>query len=239
MPTVQECLASLSGGKVLDVATGAGGFVDTLLENLQNVEEIVGIDIEERGAQAFARNFADKPIRFVKMDAARMTFPDASFDTVCIANSLHHMADPKRVLSEMKRVLRPGGNFIVLEMYRDIQTETQMTHVLLHHWWAAVDRAMGVSHNETYTRQEILAILEGIETKGWEYHHISIDDGDPKDPQTTKYLDNGIDQYIKRCEGLPDQEGLQRRGEELRKRAHEVGFQSASSVIATGKGRSR
>jgi ubiquinone/menaquinone biosynthesis C-methylase UbiE len=239
MHAIQECLASISGGKVLDVATGVGGFIGTLLENLRNIEEITGIDIEERGAQTFARNFADKPTHFVKMDAARMTFPDAFFDTVCIANSLHHMADLPRVLSEMKRVLRPGGNFIVLEMYRDVQAETQLTHVLLHHWWAAVDRAVGISHNETYTRQEILAILEGTEMKGWEYTDITFADGDPKEPETTKYLDNGIDQYIKRCEGLPDQEKLRQRGEQLRQRVHATGFHSAASVIAIGKKESR
>ncbi len=235
MPTIQESLSSISGGKVLDVATGVGGFVGALLESLRDVDEIIGIDIEEHGAQAFTKNYADKPARFVKMDAARMTFPDASFDTVCIANSLHHMADLPRVLSKMKRVLRPGGNFIVLEMVRDVQEETQMTHVLLHHWWAAMDRVMGASHNETYTRQEILAILDGIEMKGWECTDVSFADGDHRDPETMEYLDKSIDQTIKRCEGLPDQEELQRRGEELRRRAHTVGFQSAASVIAIRK----
>jgi ubiquinone/menaquinone biosynthesis C-methylase UbiE len=239
MPTIQESLASISGGKVLDVATGAGGFVSALLEHVRNIDEIIAIDIEERSAQAFAKIFADKPVRFVKMDAAQMTFPDASFDTVCIANSLHHMANLPRVLAEMKRVLRPGGNFIVLEMYRDVQAETQLTHVLLHHWWAAVDRAMGISHNETYTRQEILAILEGTEMNGWEYTDITFADGDSKDPETTKYLDNGIDQYIKRSEGLPDQEEFRQRGELLRQRVHATGFHSATSVIAIGKKESR
>jgi ubiquinone/menaquinone biosynthesis C-methylase UbiE len=239
MPTIQECLASMSGGKVLDVATGAGGFVGALFDNLQDVEEIIAIDIEERGAQAFATNFADKSVHFVKMDAARMTFPDSFFDTVCIANSLHHMADLPRVLSEMKRVLRPDGNFIVLEMYRDVQAETQLTHVLLHHWWAAVDRAVGISHNDTYTRQEILACLYGVEMKGWEYTDITFADGDPKDPETIKYLDSGIDRYLKRCEGLPDQEELRQRGEQLRQRVHATGFHSAASVIAIGKKDSR
>ena len=86
---------------------------------------------------AFRKTFKDrKGIDFVKMDAQEMTFADASFDTVCIANSLHHVADLRRVLAEMARVLRPKGRFIVAEMYCDGQTDPQMTHVLLHHWWA-------------------------------------------------------------------------------------------------------
>jgi ubiquinone/menaquinone biosynthesis C-methylase UbiE len=86
---------------------------------------------------AFRKTFKDrKGIDFVKMDAQEMTFADASFDTVCIANSLHHVAGLRRVLAEMTRVLRPKGRFIVAEMYCDGQTDPQMTHVLLHHWWA-------------------------------------------------------------------------------------------------------
>jgi len=56
------------------------------------------------------------------MDAREMAFADASFYTVCISNSLHHMADLERVLAEMARVLRPKGRFIVAEMYCDGQT---------------------------------------------------------------------------------------------------------------------
>ena len=62
----------------------------------------------------------------------------------------------------MGRVCKPGGQFIISEMYRDGQTETQQTHVALHHWWAAVDTAEGILHHETYTRQELVEITEKI-----------------------------------------------------------------------------
>ena len=62
----------------------------------------------------------------------------------------------------MSGILRPGGSLIVSEMYRDDQSEAQMTHVLLHHWWGAVDRMNGIFHNETYLREELVDLVNGL-----------------------------------------------------------------------------
>jgi ubiquinone/menaquinone biosynthesis C-methylase UbiE len=226
----KDLIGHISGGRVLDVATGSGGFIHFLLDGLKDYSEITGIDTNERAGPAFAEAFKDKPgVRFEKMDAAGMDFPDGSFDTVSISNSLHHFEDPRAVLDEMKRVLRPGGHLILAEMYRDGQAETQMTHVLLHHWWAAIDRAVGVIHNETYCRADILEMLAG-----WEdltVHDLSETDEDPKSAEILDELDAIINRYIQRAEGHPD---LQARGEDLRKRVHEIGFHGAASLLVVG-----
>ena len=233
MTTPKDLIGHISGGEVLDVATGSGGFVGFLLEGLKDYTEITGVDTNERGAAAFAEAFKElKNIRFEKMDAGQMAYPDASFDTICIANSLHHMADLEAALAEMRRVLRPGGIFIILEMYRDGQTETQLTHVQLHHWWAAVDRTQGVVHNETYTRGEIADIVAGLGLQDAATHDLNELEGDPRDPEAGKQLNDIIDRYIQRAAGHPD---LQQRGEELRKRVQEIGFHSAASLLAIGK----
>jgi SAM-dependent methyltransferase len=229
----QDILAGLAGGRVLDVATGSGGFVGFLLEGLDGYDEIIGIDTSERGAAAFAEAFKDKPhIRFRKMDAARMDFPDGSFDTVCISNSLHHLADLEAALVDIRRVLRPGGHFIVSEMYCDDQSETQMTHVLLHHWWGEVDRLQGIFHNETYTRQRIVSIVDGLGLKEAVWYDLADLDGDPHDPAIADELNPAIDRYIQRAEGRPD---LQQRGEALRQRLQEVGFHGATNLLVIGE----
>jgi SAM-dependent methyltransferase len=193
------------------------------------------LDSSEKHVIAFERAFTGKPIRFIKMDAEKIEFPDASFDTVSISNSLHHMASLEQVLSEMKRVLRPGGYFIASEMFSDNQAETQMTHVELHHWWAAIDRAQGVSHNETYSHQQLLNILTGLGLI-----EISVETScdlspDPKDPETIKYLVDVTDQYLQRLEGLPGKDVLRIRGMELRQRVEKIGFHSATSLLFIGK----
>lgn len=238
MKTFNDILKHIPGGRVLDVATGAGRFVEILKTDLVSYTEIVAIDNAERAQEAFKKAFDDPSIHFLNMDANALNFPDASFDTVAVCFSLHHLPDPMLVLQEMKRVLRPGGYFIVSEMYRDNQTETQMTHVLLHDWWAAVDTARGVCHNKTYTRQQILSmlhILNLVELKDDDL--IELDD-DPFDVETLNYLDDIITQYSQeRSAGVPGEMTLKERGQELRERLYKVGYQNASVLVAVAQKR--
>lgn len=234
--SIRNLFRSLPAGRVLDVATGSGGFVHFLIENLPGYDEIIAIDNNERGAAAFAEAFKDHPnVRFMVMDAQAMDFPDASFDVVCIANSLHHLAEQESVLAEMKRLLKPGGHLVICEMYRDDQNETQLTHVYLHHWWAAVDTAQGVTHGETFTRQQILETARGLDLRSLVWFDYCDPSQDPNDPETVRYLDGIIDRYIQRLDGLPQQAPLAERGEELRQRVQTVGFQSATSLIVIGQ----
>ncbi len=233
MIDLSKTLGTLSAGKVLDVATGGGGFIHFLLDELKEYEEITGIDVSERSAAAFAGAFKDQPgIHFIRMDAIHMDFPDASFDTVCMANSLHHFSDPRPVLAEMQRVLRPAGNFILLEMYRDNQAETQQSHVLLHHWWGAVDRIEGIVHHETYTRAELVSLMTALELSEPQIFDLSDLDEDPHSPEILAELEPVIERYIQRANGHPD---LQAQGESLRVRLREVGFHSAASLLVLAK----
>jgi SAM-dependent methyltransferase len=230
--TPKEILGHISGGRVLDVATGSGGFIHFLLDGLKNYTEIIGIDTNPRGAGIFAEAFIGKPkIHFELGDALCLSYPAASFDTVCISNSLHHFKDPQTVLGETTRLLRPGGHLILAEMYRDRQTETQMTHVYLHHWWGAVDRISGIVHNETFLRDEIVAMFTGLGLNDQTFHDLSDTDENPKKPENLAELTPVIDRYIQRAEGNPD---LQARGEELRQRIQEIGFHGAASLIVIG-----
>lgn len=229
---VKDFIGHISGGKVLDVATGNGGFVHFLLEGLRDYEEIIGIDTKEGLEVVFAEQFGDKPVRYRHMHAAQMEFADGSFDTVCISNSLHHMPDPVRVLSEMLRVLKPGGYLIVSEMYRDNQTKTQMTHVHLHHWWGAVDRTQGIFHAETFRREEIVELVAGLGLVEMRTEDLSKLSEDPHDPEIMAQLNPVIDRYIQRAEGHPE---LQARGEEIRQRLEEVGFHGSTSLLVVGR----
>ena len=228
----QDLIGHISGGSVLDVATGNGGFIHFLLEGLKDYEEIIGIDTKEGIEAVFTEQFADKPIHFQQMDAAQMEFADESFDTVCISNSLHHMPDLSRTLSEMMRVLKPGGYLITLEMYCDNQTETQMTHVQLHHWWGAVDRTQRISHNETFRREELVEMVAGLGLVEVRMLDLSELNENPHNPEVLAEINLVIDRYIQRAEGHPE---LQARGESLRQRLEEVGFDGAASLFVIGR----
>jgi SAM-dependent methyltransferase len=226
-------LAGISGGRVLDVATGTGGFARFLVDGLADYEEIVGIDSNADRGSAFAATFdGHAGISFIEMDAHHLAFPDASFDTVCVSNSLHHFADPAPVLAEMLRVLRRGGHMIVNEMYRDGQTDEQMTHVLLHHWWAAVNMIGGEVHRETYRRAELVGILGNLALVDLRIIDLVDADEDPHDPEMVEELDAAIDRHLGLADGHPE---LLARGKVLRERLHEVGARGATQLLAIGR----
>ncbi len=236
MDSLHRVLSVIEGGEVLDVATGGGGFVGALSECLGSFEHITGVDTTESAIGKARETFDDGRFAFLVEDAAELSFADASFDTVTIANSLHHMERLDDVLAEMLRVLKPGGKLVVFEMYRDGQTEAQQMHVALHHWWAVVDSARGTHHRETYTRGQLSALLEVLPLTG-----LAIDDyrdvqADPLAAETVARIEQAIDLYIARAGelGAEASEELVARGEELRERLRSVGFQGATHVIAVG-----
>ena len=227
----RDLIGHISGGMVLDVATGNGGFIHFLLEGLKDYEKIVGIDTKPDLETLFDKQFADHPVRSLQMDATELDFKDESFDTVCISNSLHHLPNVEHTLIEMMRVLKPGGHLIILEMYCNDQTETQMTHVHLHHWWANVDRSQGICHNETYNREEIVEMVIDLGLVEVRMHDLSELSDNPFDPEILAQLTPVIAQYIQRAEKFPE---LQAKGILLQKRLETVGFDSAKSLLIIG-----
>ena len=156
---------------MLDVGTDQGGFIDILMNTLKDYESFVGIDncashdsiAEMREAR---KHFRGKPVEFLEMDGEDLGFEDGSFDTVCISYALHHLDDVDAVLTEMMRVLRPGGHFIVQELYGDgDKTEAQRVDELQHEWCVKIDNLLGITHNKAFTRQRIKDFAQGLGLK--------------------------------------------------------------------------
>ena len=173
-PKIAKRLGLISGGRVLDVATGQGGFIDSLMNTLKDYESFIGIDScaspeSEEEMREGREHFKGKPVEFLKMNGEVMGFGDGSFDTVCISYALHHLDDVNAVLTEMRRVLRPGGRFIIQELYGDgDKTEAQRVDELEHEWCARIDNLLGITHNKAFTRQRIMDIANGVGLKGLE-----------------------------------------------------------------------
>jgi demethylmenaquinone methyltransferase/2-methoxy-6-polyprenyl-1,4-benzoquinol methylase len=103
---------------VLDVATGTGDMA-ILASKLLNAEKIIGIDISEGmleiGKKKIERLGLQQRIELLKGDSETIIFNSNSFDAVTVAFGVRNFQDLELGLSEIKRVLRPGGKLIVLE----------------------------------------------------------------------------------------------------------------------------
>ncbi|HEY43293.1 MAG TPA: methyltransferase domain-containing protein [Anaerolineae bacterium] len=235
MDVFESVLGDLAGGRVLNVATKEGGFVQILMESLKDYTEIVGIDINDRAIERARDILGQEDVRFLVMNAEQLDFEDKSFDTVSISASLHHLSDIQRVLEEMKRILKPGGHFIAAEMHQDGQTEAELTSVYLHQWVAEVDSALGRLHNSTLARQELTDYIASLGLSNVEFHDYIDRDSDPMEKARIEQLKGLIERVIQRAEGASNYSEFKERGEELRKRLLEVGTQREPILIVIGE----
>jgi demethylmenaquinone methyltransferase / 2-methoxy-6-polyprenyl-1,4-benzoquinol methylase len=111
-------LIPLHPKSILDVATGTGDFAITSYEILKP-EKITGIDISEGmleiGRKKIAKAGLKNSIELLQGDSESILFEDNSFDAVTVAFGVRNFENLEKGLSEIKRVLKPGGKLIVLE----------------------------------------------------------------------------------------------------------------------------
>jgi demethylmenaquinone methyltransferase/2-methoxy-6-polyprenyl-1,4-benzoquinol methylase len=103
-----------SGDRVLDVATGTGDLAIELRGRVGNEGEIVGLDFSE-GMLELAREKAPE-IRFDQGSALELPYADGEFAAATVGFGARNFSDLGRGLAEMRRVVRPGGRVVVLEI---------------------------------------------------------------------------------------------------------------------------
>ena len=103
------------GTKVLDVGCGVGTDTVVLATRVGSVGQATGVDFSETLIAEAVRRTAGLKVSavFEVGDAQALRFPDGAFDAVRTERMLMHVPDAKRALSEMARVLSPGGRMAV------------------------------------------------------------------------------------------------------------------------------
>jgi len=146
-----------AGGRPLDVATGgghtalylaqqgwqvtAGDIAPRMLENARKLAEDAGCQIETR-----------------LFPAEELPFPAASFDLVSSRVAPHHFSSPEKFVSEAARVLKPGGNFLLIDgSVPDNDPETEK-------WLHGVEKLRDPSHGRFLSRAawESLVTAKGL-----------------------------------------------------------------------------
>ncbi len=109
---------------LLDVATGTGDFALMAMHRLAP-KHIVGVDLSEGmlqvGQEKMAREGLSEKIELRKADCMQLDLPDNTFDAVTVAYGVRNFEDLDRGLREMRRVLRPGGRLVIIELTSPIR----------------------------------------------------------------------------------------------------------------------
>jgi demethylmenaquinone methyltransferase/2-methoxy-6-polyprenyl-1,4-benzoquinol methylase len=101
------------GDRVLDVCCGTG---DLAIAARAAGGDVTGLDFSEPMLERARRKAAE--IEWVEGDALALPFADESFDAVTVGFGVRNLPNAERGLSELRRVLRPGGRLAVLEITR-------------------------------------------------------------------------------------------------------------------------
>ena len=103
-------LALCAARDVLDAGCGVG-YGTALLAG--SARRVVGVDVDPQ-AIAYARGrYASPNVEFREGDVQALDLPDAAFDVVCSFETIEHVPDRDAFVAEMRRLLRPGGAFLV------------------------------------------------------------------------------------------------------------------------------
>ena len=114
---VLQLVANTYPKTILDIATGTGDLA--ILMTKTNAEKIIGLDISagmlEVGRKKIEdRKLSDK-IEMILADSENMPFEDNTFDAITVAFGVRNFENLEKGLSEILRVLKPNGIFVILE----------------------------------------------------------------------------------------------------------------------------
>ena len=149
------------GMRLLDVATGTGLVAHGAVSILGEPGRVIGVD-PSRGMLGEARKALAGPL--VQGRAEALPFRDDLFDMLSMGFALRHVADLEVVFLEYRRVLRPGGRLVLLEVSRPhspvsrwlirvhlqhilplmarISTRSPSAQLLMKYYWDTIDRCV-------------------------------------------------------------------------------------------------
>lgn len=136
---VFDMLEADGGGRFLDLGCGTGGTARALAKRMGGAGAVVGVDNSETMIDEARRRSEGSrlPVEFHVADAHELPFADGSFDGAYSLRVFEIIGEPGRALSEMARVVRPGGQLVInapdLDMWAFNSSDREVTRKVLHY----------------------------------------------------------------------------------------------------------
>ena len=218
--------------KVLDIGTGTGDFLVVLKMVFPNAI-ITGVDPNSDSLKEAGKLNPD--ISFQKMVAENLEFSNNSFDVVSISMALHHLPEVEKALNEIQRVVKSGGWIIISELFSDNLNAAQEVHKMFHHFRSKTDRILGVLHNETFKKNEIIKMIKDSGISIQFHFEFSKEINLLSNSEELDFRVETMKGMLESVKGYPESESLKPQIEEFRIRAEKHGFQPATKVVVVGK----
>ena len=192
----KEIFGNINGGRILDVACGAGQFIEILQDSLGSWEEMYGLDVDDYLLAEVRHKFSGDRFRFVKGDSQQIPFPDNTFDLVSLSKGLHHISNPELALQEMKRVVNPEGYIVINEMYADDLTESQTSQKIYHHLRVELDKLLDINHFYTFQKNEIISFVKKLNLSEEIIFEYLEDQSDPMNETVIDEYSDKMDSWL-------------------------------------------
>lgn len=161
--------SGISSGLALEVGPGPGYLGLEWLKKTSGTS-LKGLDISEDMIAIAERNAAEygleNRVEYIAGDACAMPFDDGYFDGVFTNGSLHEWSQPREIINELYRVLKPGGLYLISDLRRN------MNPIMKWLMWLVtkpkeIRPGLLTSIDAAYTLDEMKAMLLDTRLQGW------------------------------------------------------------------------
>ena len=216
---------------ILDVGTGQGNFIPVLKVAFPNAK-IVGIDPVIESLTEAKINHPD--VQFLQGKAERLPFKEGTFDVVSISLALHHLTKVSKGLREIKRVVKNDGWIIINEIISDDLNPAQEVQKIYHHFRSRIDRILGISHHETFKKDQVIQMVEEVGISIRFYFEHKVEPKELEENEIEKKVEI-MQKKLDNIKGKPEYEEMKGLITEFKKQAVIYGFQPATNLVIVGR----
>lgn len=180
---ILDNLEILGNERVLDLGCGRGFYLRFLSSRWPGLK-LYGVDLNQKYLKIAKKSLKNNHVHLVKADATKLSLSDNFFDRIIASEILEHIKDDQKALSEIYRVLKPGGITLITVPNKNypflwdplnwLLERIFHTHVPANIWWLA---GIWADHIRLYDKRELISKLKKAGFKieeTWEATHYCL-----------------------------------------------------------------